>query len=281
MRSCVVIPTYNEKENIEEVIRRVLKNDVDLLIVDDSSPDGTGDIVIELSKEYNGRLSLETRKEKLGLGKAYIYGFSKCLEKKYDIICQMDADLSHNPDVLGELIQPISEARADLVIGSRYVQGGQIPKWSLIRRLLSRGGNLYTRIMLKIKTRDATAGYRAYNAKILKKMLDNGISSEGYGFQIEMTYTASKFGATIIEVPISFAEREKGVSKMGGIIIVEALKNVTIWSLRDRLWKPVSKLFTHRANIKVDISKSNDDIDLYNSNDGEVNSHIIDTENRK
>ncbi len=252
MRSCVVIPTYNEKENIEDIIARVLKNNVDVLIVDDSSPDGTGEIVQNLIEKYAGRLNLETRKLKQGLGKAYVYGFNKCFENGYDIICQMDADFSHDPDVLDDLIYPIKDGKADLVIGSRYVKGGSIPKWTLLRRLLSRGGNLYTRIMLNLKVRDATAGFRSYNADLLKKMLDVGIDSDGYGFQIEMTYCASRLGANIIEMPISFADREKGTSKMGGIIIVEALTNVTLWALRDRVWANISRIFGHKTKLRAD-----------------------------
>lgn len=254
MRSCVVIPTYNEKENIEEVITRVLKNNVDVLIVDDSSPDGTGKIVEELVSKFENRLHLVTRKEKQGLGKAYIFGFTKCIENGYDIICQMDADLSHDPAALNSLIDPVSNGKADLVIGSRYVKGGVIPKWTLLRRLLSRGGNFYTRMMLKVKVKDATAGYRAYRTDILKEILNLGILSDGYGFQIEMTYCATNLKARIIEVPISFADRVKGTSKMGGFIIVEALTNVTLWALRDRIWRPILRLIGHKADMKADKS---------------------------
>lgn len=252
MRSCVVIPTYNEKENIEDVITRVLKHDVDVLIVDDSSPDGTSEIVKTLIEKYQGRLRLETRSGKLGLGKAYVFGFYKCIEDGYDIICQMDADLSHDPNALESLIAPVAKGEADLVIGSRYVDGGVIPKWTLLRRLLSRGGNLYTRIMLNVKTKDATAGYRAYESRLLKEILNLGIHSDGYGFQIEMTYCAKKLGANILEVPISFADRTKGSSKMGGFIIVEALSKVTFWSLRDRIWSPILSIFGHKTDLKAD-----------------------------
>lgn len=252
MRSCVVIPTYNEKENIEDVITRVLQHDVDILIVDDSSPDGTSEIVKNLMLKYRDRLRLEIRSGKMGLGKAYVYGFTKCIEGRYDIICQMDADLSHDPDALDSLITPVANGEADLVIGSRYVDGGVIPKWTLLRRLLSRGGNLYTRIMLNVKTKDTTAGFRAYKADLLRDMLKLGIHSDGYGFQIEMTYCAKKLGANILEVPISFADRIKGSSKMGGFIIVEALSKVTFWSIRDRIWRPILSIFGHKTDLKAD-----------------------------
>ena len=253
MRSCVVIPTYNEKENIAELIERVLKNDVDIVIVDDSSPDGTGEIVKSIIKDNNDdRVKLLTRKDKLGLGKAYVNGFKVCIESKYDIICQMDADLSHDPEALLDLIEPVKEGGVDLVIGSRYVPGGSIPKWTLLRRLLSRGGNIYTRLMLNMKVKDATGGFRVYNANFLKKMLDVGIDSDGYGFQIEMTYCASKLGAVILEKPISFSDRQKGNSKMGGSIVIEALSKVTLWSMRDHIWIPFLRLIGHKSNKAVD-----------------------------
>lgn len=263
MRSCVVIPTYNERENIEEVITRVLKNDVNILIVDDGSPDGTGELVTKLAEIYPGRIELESRSGKQGLGKAYVFGFNKCIAEGYDVICQMDADLSHDPDVLDDLISPVLNRQADLVIGSRYVDGGSIPKWTLLRRLLSRGGNLYTRLLLNVKTHDATAGFRAYNAEFLAKVLETGIEAEGYGFQIEMTYCATRLKGKIIEMPISFADREHGTSKMGGFIIVEALTKVTLWAVRDRVIAPIKRLFSHKdkkvADTNVAVTKIDDE----------------------
>lgn len=267
MRSCVVIPTYNERDNIEEVITRALKNDVDVLVVDDGSPDGTGEVVTKLAEIYPGRIKLESRSGKQGLGKAYVFGFGKCIEDGYGIICQMDADLSHDPDVLDDLISPVLNRQADLVIGSRYVKGGSIPKWTLLRRLLSRGGNLYTRILLNVKTHDATAGFRAYDAEFLGRILKTGIKAEGYGFQIEMTYCATRLGAKIVEMPISFADRVHGTSKMGGFIIAEALSKVTFWALRDRVIAPIKRLFGHKSNTMADknsVTKNNDEHDSSN-----------------
>jgi dolichol-phosphate mannosyltransferase len=267
MRSCVVIPTYNEKENIEDVISKVLENDIDILVVDDSSPDGTGKIVQDIATKHNGRVKLETRTSKQGLGKAYVFGFTKCIDDGYDIICQMDADLSHDPKVLPTLIKSIENGTANLTIGSRYVNGGVIPNWSLFRRFLSRGGNLYTRLMLKIKVKDATSGFRAYKSDLLKDILSLGILSDGYGFQIEMTYCATKLGAKIKEVPITFTDRIKGNSKMGGVIILEALKKVTLWSLRDRIWMPLLNIFGHKVVKSADKNIHNQNInnEEYNS----------------
>ena len=253
MRTCVVIPTYNESENIDDVISRVLENaGIDILVVDDSSPDGTADKVRIWSEKTNNRVSLLSQLKKEVLGKAYINGFKHCIENGYEIICEMDADLSHDPSALPSLVAPILESSADLVIGSRYVEGGSIPEWSLFRRLLSRGGNVYARIMLGLKVNDATGGYRAYRADLLNKILAQDIRADGYGFQIEMTYLASKAKAKIVEVPIAFNDRIHGTSKMSFAIVIEALKLVTSNCVRDRVLRRSKSKDIHGATRPAD-----------------------------
>lgn len=237
MRTCVVIPTYNEVENIDIVLERLMTLEgIDVLVVDDSSPDGTAERVQIWEDKTDGRISLISRSKKNGLGGAYLFGFAHALNKGYDIICEMDADLSHDPAALPSLIAPVV-AGAHLGLGSRYIEGGSIPQWSFFRRFLSRGGTIYARILLGLPVHDETGGFRAYSRALLENILENNVRAEGYGFQIEMTYLSTKYGADIVEVPISFHDRIHGTSKMSAIIVVEALTLVTWWSIRDRVFR--------------------------------------------
>jgi dolichol-phosphate mannosyltransferase len=231
MRPLVVIPTYNESENIERMVRRIHEclPEAGILVVDDGSPDGTAAIVKRVSTELPGVELLE-RSGKSGLGSAYRAGFAWGLERGYDACIEIDADFSHDPAALPTLVAAVADG-ADLAIGSRYVEGGSIPNWAWHRELLSRGGNLYASGMLGLGVRDSTAGYRCYGAGILRQLDLGRIRAEGYGFQIEMTYRARQHGARIMEVPIAFVDREAGTSKMSSFIVVEALALVTWWAM--------------------------------------------------
>lgn len=226
-RVTVVIPTYNERENLAHIVPAVTHQGFRVLVVDDNSPDGTGDLASRLASE-DARVSTLHRREKQGLGPAYAAGFDRALEDGAEIIVEMDADFSHNPIDLPRLVQAIGEG-ADLAIGSRYVPGGSTPEWPLHRRLISRGGNFYVRIMLGIEIRDATAGFRAYRAEALKKLPYRTAEASGYGFQVEMAWRAVQNGLAIVEVPISFRDRAHGTSKMGADIVREAMALVTSW----------------------------------------------------
>jgi glycosyltransferase involved in cell wall biosynthesis len=235
VRVLVVLPTYNEAENIVDVLDKVRAAlpDGDVLVVDDGSPDGTADLA-EGWGRVNGQVEVLRRAEKAGLGSAYRAGFRVGLDAGYEVLIEMDSDLSHDPAALPDLVARI-EAGADLVIGSRYVPGGSIPNWSTSRLLLSRWGNRYAGAMLGLGVRDATAGYRAFRASLLRRIDLDAIRADGYGFQIEMAYTARALGATIHEHPIAFTDRVRGTSKMSSRIVVEALLLVTWWAVRDRL----------------------------------------------
>lgn len=233
VRVLVVLPTYNEIENIAEILRRTRAAlpDADLLVVDDGSPDGTADAAEKLGAEL-GQIEVLRRPQKSGLGSAYRAGFRIGLAKGYDAMVEMDSDFSHDPDALPSLVAA-SEAGADLVIGSRYVKGGEIPDWSLLRRSISRGGCLYARTMLHLPVHDATAGFRVYAAPLLRKLDLDAVRADGYGFQVEMTYLSDRLGAQITEVPITFRDRTLGKSKMSMRIVVEAFILVTWWGVRD------------------------------------------------
>jgi dolichol-phosphate mannosyltransferase len=228
----VVIPTYNESENIDRVLRRVrgALPDATVLVVDDGSPDGTGDIAEKVGTEI-GNIELLRRTEKSGLGSAYRAGFRWGLDRGFDVCIEMDADLSHDPDALPDLVAPLGKG-FELVVGSRYVPGGSIPNWAWHRRLLSRGGNVYASTLLGLGVTDSTSGFRAYSASVLNRIALDNIRAEGYGFQIEMTYQAKRAGAPIVEVPIRFVDRTEGESKMSMIIVVEALGLVTWWGIQ-------------------------------------------------
>jgi len=235
MRALVVLPTYQEAANVVEVLRRVraAAPGADVLVVDDGSPDGTADLAQAAGRELGG-VDVLRRTAKAGLGKAYRAGFAVGLERGYEVLVEMDADLSHDPAALPSLLRAVEDG-ADLAIGSRYVSGGSIPAWSASRRALSRNGNRYAAAALGLGVHDATAGYRAYRATMLDKIDLGAVRADGYGFQIEMTYRVARAGGTIVEVPIVFTERVLGQSKMSGRIVVEALALVTWWGIRDRV----------------------------------------------
>ena len=232
----VVIPTYQEADNIEVVLRRVRHAvpDAHVLVVDDGSPDGTAALAEAVGEEL-GAIDVLRRTQKSGLGAAYRAGFAWGLERGATVLVEMDADLSHDPAALPSLLAPALADEQDLVVGSRYVPGGRIPDWAWHRRMLSRWGNRYTSVALGMDVKDATAGYRAYRADVLKRIDLESVRADGYGFQIEMAYRTHRCGGRILEVPISFSEREHGTSKMSGAIIAEALLLVTWWGLRDRV----------------------------------------------
>jgi dolichol-phosphate mannosyltransferase len=227
----VVIPTYNESENIERMLRRIHEclPGAGVLVVDDGSPDGTAGLVKQVASELDDVHLLE-RSGKAGLGSAYRAGFAWGLDRGYDACIEIDADFSHDPAALPALVAPL-EAGFDVAIGSRYVAGGSIPNWAWHRELLSRGGNLYASAVLGLGVRDSTAGYRCYSADVLRRLDLERIRAEGYGFQIEMTYRVKQHGAAITEVPISFVDRAAGQSKMSSFIVVEALGLVTWWGM--------------------------------------------------
>jgi len=225
--SLVIIPTYNEKENVERMIRKVFSLSVpfNLLIVDDGSPDGTSDIVKKLMQEFSGRLFIEERKGKLGLGTAYIHGFKWALEREYQYIFEMDCDFSHNPDDLIRLREACMSG-ADVAIGSRYVNNGKVENWPLGRVLMSYFASVYVRIVLWVPIKDTTAGFKCYKRKVLERISFDDIKFVGYAFQIEMKYTAYKLGFKIVEVPIIFVDRIEGASKMSKGIFKEAFWGV-------------------------------------------------------
>jgi len=235
MRVLVLLPTYNEIENIEDVLRRTRTAlpDADVLVIDDGSPDGTADRAEKLDVDLGG-IEVLRRASKAGLGSAYRAGFRIGLARGYDVMIEMDADLSHDPAVLPDLVAAI-EAGADLAIGSRYVPGGAIPDWKWARRAISRGGCLYARSVLGLSVHDATAGLRAYQRGILRRIPLGTVRADGYGFQVEMTYLTERAGGRVVELPITFRDRTLGRSKMSSRIVVEAFVLVAWWGMRDRL----------------------------------------------
>jgi dolichol-phosphate mannosyltransferase len=236
-RVTVVIPTYNERENLSQIVTAVTDQDYRLLIVDDSSPDGTGEMADEIASEER-LVTVIHRAAKEGLGQAYSAGFDHALEAGAEIVVEMDADFSHDPADLPRLIAAI-DGGADVAIGSRYVKGGSTPDWPIHRRMISRGGNFYARLMLGIPIRDATAGFRAFRAGALRSLPYRAAEASGYGFQVEMAWRAYQNGLSIVEVPISFRDRTRGTSKMGTGIVLEAMRLVTVWGFRRlRFWEP-------------------------------------------
>ena len=234
MKRLIIIPTYNELANAPILIERIFKHIANshILIIDDGSPDKTGEKIKEIQRRYPGLFLLE-RASKSGLGSAYRTGFAWGLERGYESLIEMDADLSHRVRDLKKMIEAEElQPNTDLVIGSRWVSGGKTENWSKSRELLSRAANLYVRAMLGMGVKDSTAGFRIYSSSILKKLNLEAIKSEGYSFQIEMTRAVHKLGGKIIEVPITFRERENGVSKMSKNIVREAMLLVTIWGLK-------------------------------------------------
>lgn len=230
-RAIVVMPTFNERQNLETMATRIRSAtpDVDLLVVDDNSPDGTGDLADKLA-ETDPHVHVLHRTEKAGLGRAYIAGFSWALERDYDLITEMDADGSHRPEDLPRLLDA-ARAGADLVIGSRYVPGGSVVNWPRHREVLSKGANIYVRLMLGTSIKDATGGYRVYQAATLRKIDLNNVESAGYSFQVDLTLRVLQAGLTITEVPITFVERELGASKMSSGVIRESFFRVAQWGV--------------------------------------------------
>lgn len=227
MSAVVVLPTYNERENIERIAAAILARPVGahLLVVDDGSPDGTADLVRKLVAEHPDRIELMERSGKEGLGRAYVAAYLRVLAAgQHDVVVQMDADFSHDPADIDRLLAALESA--DLVIGSRYCSGGGVSGWSKHRELLSRGGNVYARLLLGSPLRDLTGGFRAWRTELLAKIDPAKIAADGYAFQIEMAARATEAGARVVEIPITFHERAAGVSKMSGRIAVEAFLGV-------------------------------------------------------
>lgn len=246
MSDClVIIPTYNEKDNIERIIRKVfsLPKELDVLIVEDNSPDGTATIVKTLMTEFPGQLYIEERKGKLGLGTAYIHGFRWALKRDYEFIFEMDADFSHNPEDLLRLYDAARNKGGDLVIGSRYITGVNVVNWPMGRVLMSYVASIYVRFITRMKVMDTTAGFKCYTRKVLETIDLDNVRFTGYAFQIEMKYTAWKLGFTIVEVPIIFTDRTLGESKMSTGIFKEAVLGVL--SLR---WRSLFRNYKPRKN---------------------------------
>jgi dolichol-phosphate mannosyltransferase len=232
-RLVVVVPTYNERDNLAWIVGR-LRGSVptaDVLVVDDGSPDGTGDIADELAAA-DSQVSVLHRTEKAGLGAAYLHGFRIALDRGYDVIGEMDADGSHQPEQLPALLTALVDA--DLVIGSRWVSGGSVVNWPLTRKVLSVGGNLYARMLLGIPLRDITAGYRLFRRTTLERIDLESVESAGYIFQTDLAFRTLRAGLVVTEVPIEFVERVRGESKMSRDIAIESLRRITSWGLRER-----------------------------------------------
>ncbi|GAB2741001.1 polyprenol monophosphomannose synthase [Nocardioides pakistanensis] len=232
-RVVIVVPTYNEAANIEWIVRRVRRSvpDADVLVVDDGSPDGTGELA-EAMAATDSHVSVVHRTAKQGLGAAYLHGFRVALERGYDVIGEMDADGSHQPEQLPRLLAALEDA--DLVLGSRWVPGGSVVNWPWTRMALSRGGNLYTRMLLGIPVRDATGGFRLFRRTTLEKIDLDGVRSVGYCFQADLAWRTVEAGLRVREVPIEFIERLRGESKMNRDVAVESLLRITRWGLSER-----------------------------------------------
>jgi dolichol-phosphate mannosyltransferase len=232
VRVLVVLPTYEEAANIERMIKsvRTALPDAGILVVDDGSPDGTAEIAERVGADVGG-VEVMRRTAKSGLGSAYRAGFAWGLDRGWNALVEMDCDFSHDPAALPDLVAPLRSG-VDLSVGSRYVPGGEIPNWSLSRRLISRGGNIYADTLLGLGIKDSTSGFRAYRAEILRKIDLGAVKAEGYGFQIEMVHQVINQGGKVAEVPICFVDRVEGDSKMSTSIVVEAFLLVTLWSAR-------------------------------------------------
>ncbi|MAX79294.1 MAG: dolichyl-phosphate beta-D-mannosyltransferase [Crocinitomicaceae bacterium] len=241
-KSLVIIPTYNEKENVERMIRTVfgLKSPFHILIVDDGSPDGTATIVKKLQETFTTQLHILERKGKQGLGTAYIAGFKWALDHEYDFIFEMDCDFSHNPNDLLKLHKACAEEGADVAIGSRYVSGVNVVNWPMSRVLMSYYASVYVRKVLGITIRDTTAGFKCYTKKVLQTIDLDNIKFKGYAFQIEMKFTAIQLGFNVVEVPIIFTDRKEGTSKMSGSIFKEAFFGVIEMKIKSFFTKPKS-----------------------------------------
>jgi dolichol-phosphate mannosyltransferase len=224
----VIVPTFNERENLPVLAAELMRHpNVTVLIVDDRSPDGTGDVADALAREYTGRIDVMHRVERPGLGRSYIDGIRDAITRSVDVICQMDCDLSHDPRQLPDLVAAVE--RADVVIGSRYVAGGRIVNWPLRRRLLSRFANVYIRLVTRLRARDCTSGYRCWRREALASLPLDRFGSNGYSFLVEMLYVAAGLGCRVTEVPITFVERRQGQSKLSQAVLVESA--LTPWRL--------------------------------------------------
>jgi dolichol-phosphate mannosyltransferase len=249
-RVLVVIPTYNEAENVRVIVDRVRAAvpEVEILIADDGSPDGTGAIADELAAA-DPQVHVLHRTTKEGLGAAYVAGFGWARDRGYDAVVEMDADGSHAPEELSTLLDTLRDS--DAVLGSRYVRGGKVVNWPFRRLLLSRGGNIYVRMVLGMPVRDATGGYRAYRMPVLDKIEVDTVLSQGYCFQVDLAWRAHKSGCRLVEVPITFAERERGQSKMSSSIVREALWRVTVWGAQAHLRSLRRRLRGRRRPTRV------------------------------
>ncbi|MFZ2502703.1 MAG: polyprenol monophosphomannose synthase [Nocardioides sp.] len=233
-RVVIVIPTYNEADNLGLIVARLraAHAGLDVLVVDDNSPDGTGQLADELAAA-DERIHVLHRTEKAGLGAAYVAGFRWALDEGYDVIGEMDADGSHQPEQLHRLLRALEQA--DLVIGSRWIPGGSVVNWPASRELLSRGGNLYVRLLLGVGVKDATAGFRLFRRSTLESIDLDSVRSAGYVFQTDLTWRTLQAGLRVVEVPIEFVERERGDSKMSRAVATESLRRITSWGLHERL----------------------------------------------
>lgn len=229
----MVVPTYNERNNLPHLVASIRLQGFRVLVVDDGSPDGTGDLADQLQAE-DPLVGVLHRPSKQGLGPAYSAGFDRALAEGAEVVCEMDADFSHNPTDLPRLVGAVEDG-ADLAIGSRYVPGGGTPDWPLPRRLISKGGNVYAGVMLGIPTKDATAGFRAFRREALDRLPYDRAEASGYGFQVEMAWRAHQMGLNVVEIPIVFRDRRQGTSKMSKAIVVEAMRLVTVWGLQRML----------------------------------------------
>jgi dolichol-phosphate mannosyltransferase len=242
LRVLVIIPTYNEAENLERIVARLqdAAPAVHVLVADDNSPDGTGKIADQLA-ESDDRVKVLHRKGKEGLGAAYLAGFAWGIEAGYDVLVEMDADGSHRPEDFPRLLETLVEQNADLVMGSRWVPGGKVVNWPKSREVLSRGGSLWVRLVTGMKLRDATGGYRVFRRSALETIGLDKVESAGYCFQIDLAWRAVRAGLKVVEVPITFVEREFGVSKMSSVIVVEALWRTTVWGTKYRVGRLVGR----------------------------------------
>ncbi len=223
-KAVVCLPTYNERENLEPMLRALGDKHVRVLVIDDNSPDGTGELADRLAAEL-GYVDVLHRESKEGLGPAYLAGFRRALESDAELVLEMDCDFSHDPDYVPRLIAAVEDG-ADLALGSRYVPGGGVRNWGLLRRAISAGGSLYARVILSVKVRDLTGGFKCYRRAVLETIDLDAVDSKGYAFQIETTYRALRAGFKVVEVPITFADREVGGSKMSKAIVAEAIWKV-------------------------------------------------------
>ncbi|CAN5462136.1 polyprenol monophosphomannose synthase [soil metagenome] len=244
-RVLMVMPTYDERENLEWIVGRLrtAAPQVDVLVVDDGSPDGTGDLADALAAA-DPQVTVLHRTEKAGLGAAYLHGFRVALERGYDVVGEMDADGSHQPEQLSSLLDALRQA--DLVIGSRWVRGGSVVNWPVTRTVLSVGGNIYARVLLGIPVRDVTAGYRLFRRTTLEAIDLESVESAGYIFQTDLAFRTVRAGLRVVEVPIEFVERVRGESKMSRDVATESLRRITAWGLRERRRQVSDVLSRHR-----------------------------------